>query len=110
MRTVVRLIRRVTDALDLPAAARARLAIAAVNGHALAESRYFLGEPGARLGPQSLGPFEKDLKRCVAESDNLFRLEFRCQSDRRQAGAMQNLIGIRIANAAEKPRIGERAF
>ena len=44
------------------------------------------------------------------QSRNILRAELVGQGDRRQAGAVQDLVRVGVADAAEQMRIGQRAL
>ena len=59
LRTIVSLVARVADALDLGPASRTRLAVAAVNRHPGTKCGYLFGKRAGRFGSQPIGPFEQ---------------------------------------------------
>ena len=89
---VVCLIIGVANAKNLFATSRARLAITAMDSHALVKCSDVLGEIRTGFGLQAVHPV---LKRLTGGDEQLFpliRLEFVCQRNGRQLRGMQNLI------------------
>ena len=78
--------------------------------HLGTERRDLLGKPVAGLATQALGPFDQDRPAGVVEARELAVVELVVHADRGQAGAVQNLVGVRVADAAQEARIGERAL
>ena len=100
-RAVVRLVVGIDDALHRRAAHGAGLAVAAVHRHVVAERRHLLPESRAGLGAQPVGP----LGRAPPASRRTGAASARASSDlrqrqRRQPGAMQDLVRVRVADAA----------
>ena len=100
-RAVVGLVVGVADPLYGGAADRARFAEPAVDGHARAERRDFLGKAVAGLGAESLDPFEENLTRGGIEPLDLARAPASARGPAARAGAMEDLVGIGVADAAE---------
>src|SRR6202521_4976225 len=104
---VVGLVLGVDDALDGGAAARAGEAEAAVDRHLGAERRDLLGE-GRSVAAQALEPFDEGVANGVEEALGLLVVEVQGALEGRQAGAVQDLVGVGVADAGEDRRVGER--
>ena len=93
------------------AAHGARLAEAAVDGHAVAEGGHLFREAVAGLAAQALGPVVQRLRasRRTAVAISAWSSSLR-QRQRRQAGGVQDLVGVGVADAVEQLRIGEGAL
>src|SRR5712692_1797214 len=109
-RTIIGLVARVADALDFGATTRAWLAIAAVDRHAGPKRGDLLGKCTSRFGPQTLGPFEQRRARRVVKPLDFLRSQLLRHCDRRELRAMENLVGIRIADTTENMRVGKRSL
>ena len=109
-RAVVGLVVGVADALDGGAADRARLPVAAVHRHVRAKGGHLLGEVVAVVGAQPGDPVGKRRAGRLVQARDLFRRELVGHGERRQARAVQDLVGIGVADAAEQARVGERAL
>src|SRR5712692_6895045 len=109
-RTIIGLVAGIANTLDLGTAARARLAIAAVDRHAGPKRGYLLGKCAGRFGPQALGPFDQRRARRVVKPLDFLRSQLLRHRDRRELRAMENLVGIRIADTTENMRVGERTL
>jgi len=109
-RAVVGLVVGVADSLDLGAASRTRQAVAAVHRHRGAERGYLFGEGIGGLGADAIGPFEERRARRVVEPRDFRIAQLLRHRDWRELRAMQDLVGVRIADSAEDVRIGERAL
>src|SRR6185369_11747546 len=92
------------------AARRTRLAVAAVDRHAGTERGHLLREARSRLAPKALRPFEERSACGGPQPLDFFARQLSGQPDRREAGAMQDLVAVRVADAAEEPRVGQRAL
>src|SRR5215472_3060743 len=106
--TVVRLVVGVDDALDRRAAVRTRLPVATVDGHPLPEGGHLLRKSGAGLLAKPVGPGPENGAGRLVESPDLVLLQPLRQRHRGQAGGVEDLVRIRVADAAEEPRVGER--
>ena len=107
VRAVVGLIRRIADALDLRAASRTRLAIAAVDGHLIAECRNFLRKLCACLFAKVFSPLRQRLLCGLKEPLDFFGLHALRQQHGRKLRVKKNFIRIGVADSTEEPRIGE---
>src|SRR5919106_1655270 len=107
-RAVVRLPIRVDDPLDGGATDGARLAVLAVHGHPGTKGGDLLREPLAGLCDPDLRPLAQDLPRAPPQPLDLLVREVRVHLERREPGAMEDLVGERPADARERARIGER--
>src|SRR5207247_1584933 len=109
-RAVIGFVLRVDDPLNDRAADRAGLAVAAVNGHPLAEGRDFFGKASACLRHELPAPFLERLARGAVEPFDLICREAARPFRRREARAMQDLVGVGVADAREDPRVRQRAL
>src|SRR6185437_6317208 len=75
-----------------------------------AESRDLLGKLAGRFGAQPLRPFDERAARRLEQRRDLVVGQQAGELDGRQPRAMEYFVGVRIADAAEQSRIGERAF
>ena len=107
-RTVVRLIVRVDNPRDRRPASRAWFLVPSVNRHACVKGGYSLGKAFAGFAPKTLGPFEQRPPRRVEKPLHLLFREASRELHRRKPSGVEDLVGGRIANAAEETRIGER--
>src|SRR5580658_10498274 len=110
MRAIIGLIVGVADALYLVAAARARLPKAPVHRHLRPERRNPFGEFFPGLGCEPRHPGCECFARRAIKSLPLLRLQLMRLRNRRKPGRVQNLVRVRVANAAHDARIGERAL
>ena len=108
--TVVRLIVGVADSLHGRTAHGTGFPEPAVHRHPRTERGHLLGEAVARLGAQAIRPLEEHLTRGGEEPLGLVLLQLLGQGQRREAGAMEDLVGIGVADPAEEMRIGQCAF
>nr|WP_293417094.1 hypothetical protein [Piscinibacter sp.] len=100
------------DALHRAAAHRAGLAETAMHRHLGSEGGHLL-RPAAlalRLVAQPRGPFLHHGLRRREQARRGVGVERARQRDGRQPRAVQDLVGVRIADAAEQPRIRQRAL
>ena len=81
-----------------------------MDGHRLAKGGRVLREAGAGLGAQAIQPVAERHLSGVVETRDLGLVELRRERDRRQACAVEDLVGVSVADAAEEPRVGERAL
>src|SRR5256885_8923736 len=109
-RTIVGLVVGVADTLDGRAADGARFSKFSVHGHFVAEGGDLRREIASRLRSQTIGPFDKYSARRVEKTSNLFFVETPGVLDRRQPGAMKDLIRVGVPDAAEQARIGKRSL
>ena len=109
-RTVVRLVLRVADPLDRRAADRARLAVAAMHGHPVAKRGDSLGKSARRPRCRSRSVQSSSTARVAANRRRTLGSERARQRQWREPRAMQDLVGVGVADAAQEPRVGERAL
>src|SRR5262249_49789718 len=108
--TVIRLVVCVTNALHLGAAHRTGQTEAAVHAHVRPEGRDLLRKLSAAAGAPPPDPAVKLCSRRLIELLHRSIVDPARQRQWREARRMQYLVGISIADAAEKPRVGERAL
>ncbi len=92
------------------AAIGAREAVAAVDGHPVAKRGDLLGEASPGLAAQSFGPLDERRAGGLEERLDLGVVELPRELHGREASAMKDLVRIRVADAAEQTRVGERAL
>src|SRR5439155_16455682 len=109
-RAVVGLVLGVDDALHGRAAVGTRLAVAPMDGHPLAEGGHLFGEAVAGLRAQAFGPLVERRPRRRVEARDLVVAELARQLDGREAGPVEDLVGVGVADAGEQAGIGERAL
>src|SRR5438067_73596 len=109
-RTIVGLVVGVADALDGRAADGARFSKFSVHGHLIAERGDLRREIAGRFRSQTIGPFDEHYTRRVEQASNLFFTEAPGVLNRRQPGAMENLVRVGVTNAAERARICKRSL
>src|ERR1019366_8483108 len=109
-RTIVGFVAGVTDALDPAAAAGTGMTVLSMGGHLRAERRHLFRELSLRLGAQPVHPFGEDLASGRVQPRRLVMGQPERHSDGTEAGAMQDLVGVGVADTAEKAWIGEGAF
>src|SRR5882724_462031 len=107
---IVGLVVRVPDTLDGGAAVGAGLAVAAVDGHPRPEGRHALGELAARSLPQAHDPVVERSARRLVEPRVLTVAERPRLPHGREPRAMQDLVRVRVADAREDVRVGQRAL
>src|SRR3989442_900779 len=90
-----------TDRPLHPAADRAGLPDPPVPRHPLAGRGALLGEAFARLAAQAVGPIEEDLARRREEPLDLLAPERAREPERREARAVEDLVGVGVADPAE---------
>ena len=78
-----------------------------MHGHLLAERGHLLRKAVTGLGSQSSEPSAEDRLRRLEEPDDVGGVEAARPRQRRQPGAVQDLVGVGVADAAEEMRIGE---
>ena len=90
----------------------ARLAVLAVHRHLGAERRHLLGKAVAapRARSRSVHSREHRARRRRTAARSPRRRELLRQRHRREPRAVQDLVGVGVADAAEEPRIGQRAL
>src|SRR6516165_12381617 len=108
VRAVVRLVVRVGNPRDRRPASRARFSVPSVDRHAFVKGGHLLGEAFAGFAPKTLGPFEQRPPRRVEEPLHLLFREASRELHRRKPRGVEDLVGVRITDAAEETRIGER--
>ena len=81
-----------------------------MHGHAFAESRDLFRERSLRLGAQPVDPLAQDVLSRAVKPRNLLAGELVRRLHRREAGPVKDLVRIRVADAAEEARIGQRAL
>ena len=89
---------------------RAWLFETAVNGHVIVKCGHLLGKLPGCIGTQPLNPLGERGPRRLVQADPLRIGQSPGQFERGQPGGMENLVRIRVADAADQVRIGERAF
>ena len=108
---VVRLVVGVDDALHRRAADRARLAEAPCTAISGRNAVTFSGKPSPTSAREPLGPLRAGStasRRTAARS--AVASSARRQRHGRESRAVQDLVGVGVADAAEQARIGERAL
>src|SRR5687767_12714406 len=110
IRAVIRLVSRVTNALDLRAAARTWLAVTAVRSHVLPKRSDFFGKAFAGFFTQPRDPFHQRVACGAIKPRDFFVRKFLRQLHRRKARVPENLVRVSVTDAAEQSRIGERTF
>ena len=108
--TIVRFVRRVADALNFRAAALAGLFVPTVHSHAFAKCGYLFRKVVTGLIAQSLNPMNETIARRFVETGEFFTAKVLCEFHRRKFRLPQNLVRIRVADAAEEAGIGERSL
>src|SRR5207249_6789186 len=103
--TIVAFVFCVNDALYRRATVRARLAIPSVNGHFGPECGNFRWEIRSSLRSKALDPFFKRGFHRFVEPTYFVLRKFRCELHRRQARAVKDLVGIRVADSAEAAEV-----
>ena len=78
-----------------------------VHGHLRPERGHFLGEGAVRLVSQQLRPLDQHVPRRGVETRDLLVAQARGELRWRETRPMQDLVGIRVADPAEEPRIRE---
>ena len=76
--------------------------------HAFAKRGYFLGKVIAGVAAQPVGPFPQHFPRSLEQPADVGVPHPLRECHWRQPGAVQNLVRVRIADAAEEPGIGQR--
>src|SRR5436305_11157402 len=109
-RTIIGLVVGVADTLDGRAADRARFSEFSVDGHLVAERGDLGREIAGRFRSQTIGPFDEHYTRRVEQASNLFFTEAPGVLNRRQPGAMENLVRVGVTDAAEQARICKRSL
>src|SRR5204863_9986289 len=109
-RTIIRLVSSIPNALNFCAAYRAWTAKFPMNRHLRPKGRDILRKIRAYLLAQKTYPVRHCFLSGAMKTLNFLLRQFLRQGHRREPRPMQDLIRIRIANPAEKMRIGERAF
>src|SRR6266699_1115068 len=107
---IVGFVGGVTNALDFGLAARTRLLVAAVDGHAFAKGGHVFGEFTARFRAEALGPASERGTGGFEEALDLRHGELLSEGEGRKPGFEQNFVGVGIADAAEEARVGEGAL
>jgi hypothetical protein len=107
---VVGFVVRVADTENLFAAARARLAVATVNGHPLAECGDFFGEGGGGAGVEAIDPEAEGLLGGGEEAQPVIGAEFLREGGGGELGGVEDLVGVGVADAAEQALVGESAL
>lgn len=109
-RTVVGFTVGEDDALDWIAADREGLSVFSVRRHLRSKSRHLLWEAVAVLRDQALHPLGRDLSRRGVEALHLLIGQALCPNQRRELRAMEDLVGVGIADTAEDAWIRQRAL
>src|SRR5690606_10012664 len=107
---VVRLAVRVLDALDGRSAHRTRLAELAVRGHGGMKGGDSAGEAGAELLAQATDPLLQGRARDLVEPRHLVVREVARELERRDPREQQDLVGMRVPDSGQDPRVGEGAL
>src|SRR5688572_25885616 len=101
-RTVVGLVGSVPDTLHFGATDRARLAKTPVHGELRPERGDAFWKRTRRFAPQPLQPIPQHALRAFVQARDLLVRELPAERDRRKARRVQDLVGVRIADAAEE--------
>src|SRR6478672_612393 len=109
-RAVVRLVRRVPNALHRRSARGTGEPEAPVDRHLLVEGSHFLGEAVTDCRAQAPGPFAQRRQRRVAQPLDLLLVELLRQRQRREPRVVKDLVRVGVADPAEQSRIGQRAL
>lgn len=109
-RAVVGLVSGIDDSLDRRAAHGTGLAMAPVHGHLVVERSDPFGELLSRLAPQPVGPVDQGSPDGLVEPHDLFSAQGIRQLERRQSRAVQDLVRVGVADAAENAWVGQRAL
>ena len=110
MGAIVGFVVGITNSLDLLAAARTGLIVAAMDSHLGTKRGDFLGEASFRLGSQAIHPdAESGLSRSK-EAIPLIGLELVGEGDWGELSRVENLVGVGVADAAYEPWIGKGAL
>src|SRR5207248_2360633 len=109
-RAVVRFVFGVDDALHGRAANRTRLSEFAVHRHLRTERGHPRRKVLAGFGAQANRPLVEDRACSAVQPGDLLGRKLLRQYERRQLRTVQDLVGVSVADAAEQPRIGERAL
>src|SRR5579864_4091330 len=107
---VIRFVVRIANPKNFLSAPRTRLSVAAVNRHAFAKRGHLFGKGGFRLRAQPVDPEPQGLARRREQSFRFLRLQLMRERDGRKLGRVQDLIGIRVADAAQQARIGKSSL
>ena len=107
---VVGFVAGVADALDFCAATRARLFIAAVDGHAFAERSDFFRKFAGGVGAEAIRPAREARADGVVETLDFGGREFLGKRERREFSFPKNFVGVGVADAAEDARVGQEAL
>ena len=101
-RAVIALALGVDDALHGGAADRTRLPVAPVDRHALAKRRDVAREAFGRFPDQPLRPLAQHRPARFPEPRRLRILELPRLPERREPGAVENLVGVGVADPADR--------
>ncbi len=104
---VVGFVVGVADALDGLAAGGAGLFEATVDGHVFAEGGDFFGEVAGGFGVEAIDPELKSVAGGGEEALPLLVGEFVGERDGGEAGGVEDLVGVGVADAREDARVGE---
>lgn len=107
---IVRFFIGVADAQDFVATSGARLTVASVDRHVLAECSYLCRKVMVRFFFEARDPQLKSLAGRAEQPLPFFRRKLAGESDWGELRRMQNLVGIGVANSAEETRISQRSF
>jgi hypothetical protein len=110
MGAVVGLVVGVADALDGLAADGAWLSEATVNGHVFAEGGDLFWEGRQGFGVEATYPEIKRVAGGGEEALPLFGGEFVGEEDGGELGGVEDLVGVRVADAGEDAWVGEGAL
>ena len=100
----------VPDALHGRLATRAGLAELSMDGHLFAKRRHLAWKSATRFFTQTIDPKLERGPRRLIEALPLLVLEFLRQREWREHRGVQNFIGVGIADAAQRMRIGKGAL
>ena len=102
---VVTLVCRITDALDRGVTYGAGLVVFAVDGHLRMEGGDFVRESVADFPLEALGPLGEDVAGRFEQTLDFVLGQFRGVFERREAGAVQDFVGVGVADAGEEARV-----
>lgn len=107
---VVAFVGGVADALDGGCADGAGFAEAAVDGHVVAKRRDAFGETVGSFGTKTEDPIVEDGEYGRVEAIDFGVGELLCEVEGREAGVVEDFVGVGVADAAEELGIGEGAL
>ena len=74
------------------------------------KGRYLLGEAAATVIAKLFDPVPQGFAGGIEQATEFIAGELPCERHRRKAGTVENLVGVGVADAAKKARIGKRTF